>query len=91
MNLLTSLLLNPPTLVAASRRAYKAPSAEVYRTVMEEKGPLSVWAIAKLLPDKTKNAVGRCLADTLEPRGYVQRTEKLHGKQRVTMYEWVGE
>ena len=96
MNLLTFLILNPPTpqtrLTAAeekAKRKTRTPAPKLCRPVMRGKGPMTVVEVNKCFPNKTKCAVGNCLRDTLLPLGYVKQTYVMQGKQKILYYEWV--
>ena len=98
MNPLTFLLLNPPTpqtrLTTAeekAKRKTRTPAPKLYRPVMKGKGPMTVVEVKKCFPNKTKCAVGNCLRDTLLTLGCVKQSYVMHGKQKILMYEWVGE
>ena len=98
MNLLTSLILNPPTpqtrLTTAeekAKRKTRTPAPKLYRLVMKGKGPMTVVDVNKCFPNKTKCAVGNCLRDTLLNLGCVKQSYVMQGKQKILYYEWIGE
>ena len=97
MNLLTELLLNPPTvasqpaLEAKQKRAPVTSTPDIYRPVMLGKGPMTVRDIMQALPGKSRCAIGVCLRNTLEPLGYVRVGYAMNGKQKILNYEWVAE
>lgn len=97
MNLLTELLLNPPTIASQSapetkqKRAPVTSTPDIYRPAMLGKGPMTVRDIMRALPSKSRCAIGVCLRNTLEPLGYVRVGYAMNGKQKILNYEWVVE